>query len=88
MDRRNVNDRTSIGYCFKLLIRAISWNNKKENTIVLSNTKVECMTTTHSERINLGEAQAHSKIIYCDSQNSILFTLDLEFHACNTFQTH
>jgi hypothetical protein len=54
LDRRNVNDRTSIGYCFKLLIRAISWNNKKENTIVLSNTKVECMATTHSEGINLG----------------------------------
>jgi len=54
LDRRNVNNKISVGYFFKLLIRAISWNNKKENTIALSNTKVECMATTHSERINFG----------------------------------
>jgi hypothetical protein len=69
---------------------AISWNNKKEPTIALSNTEVEYKGASIAAceviwlqklLLNLGQSMDAPIVIYCDNINNILLVNNLIYHV-------
>ena len=87
------DDRKSIGgYTFLLNGSAISWNRKKQSTVVLSSTEAEYMTLTQAVKesiwlqvllsdLGAGRHQEEVRNINIDNQGALALARNPEFHA-------
>lgn len=75
---------------WKLSYGVINWSTKRQNTIILSSTRVDYMVTTHTMKetnwpwtllIHLGETSVEHKIVYFDNQSEIALAFNPKCRA-------
>ena len=91
-DRGNGSDQKSIsGYITIIAGGAIAWSSKKQQTMALSTTEAEYITTTHAAKQVLWHQSLYNKLnfklpmtstIFIDNQAAISISHHPEFHAC------